>query len=114
MDESDINEVSEARAELLCFLIATALASHLLTREWRVDHVVESCHLWLRRNPLSMDWLDRARLEQLALKLAKRDLKSAGIVVRQSDVPALFTGDMQLNYSCIIIRKMLALCKEAL
>jgi hypothetical protein len=34
--------------------------------------------------------------------------------VRQSNVHALFTGDMQLNYSCTVIKKMLALCKEAL
>ena len=40
--------------------------------------------------------------------------RCAGIAVRQSNVQALFTGDMQLNYSCTVITKMLALCKEAL
>lgn len=39
---------NERRAELLCFLVVTAAASHSLTSEWRVDHVVESCRLWLR------------------------------------------------------------------
>jgi hypothetical protein len=114
MAESDINEVSEARAKLLCFLVATAAASHSLTQEWRVDHVVQSCRIWLRRNHLWMDWLERVHLGQLALKLARRELKGAGIVVRPSTVQALFTGDMQLNYSCTVIKKMLALCKEAL
>ncbi|WP_062613178.1 hypothetical protein [Caballeronia calidae] len=117
MAGSDINEVSnvsDARAELLCFLVATVAASHSLTYEWRVDHLVESCRIWLRRNHLWVDWLARVRLGQLALKIAKRDLKSAGIAVRQSNVQALFTGDMQLNHSCTVIKKMLALCKEAL
>ncbi|SAK75594.1 hypothetical protein AWB76_04936 [Caballeronia temeraria] len=117
MTGSDINEVSnasDARAELLCFLVATVAASHSLTCEWRVDNLVESCRIWLRRNRLWMDWLERVRLGQLALKIAQRDLKGAGIAVRQSNVQALFTGDMQLNYSCTVIKKMLALCKEAL
>ncbi|MDR5809051.1 hypothetical protein [Caballeronia sp. LZ019] len=117
MAGSDINDVtdgSDARAELLCFLVATVAASHSLTYEWRIDHLVESCRLWLRRNHLWMDWLERVRLGQLALKIAKRDLKGAGIAVRQSNIQALFTGDMQLNYSCTVIKKMLALCKEAL
>jgi hypothetical protein len=117
MAGSDINEVadmSDARAELLCFLVATAAASHSLTYEWRVDHLVESCRIRLRRNQLWMDWLERVRLGRLALKIARRDLKGAGIAVRQSNVHALFTGDMQLNYSCTVIKKMLALCKEAL
>ncbi|GGD96893.1 hypothetical protein [Caballeronia grimmiae] len=114
MAESDINEVSEARAELLCYLVATLAASHSLTHEWRIDHVVESCRIWLRRNSLWMDWLERVRFGQLALKLAKRELKGAGIAVRQSNVQALFTGDMQLNYSCTVIKKMLALCRDAL
>ena len=30
---------NERRAELLCFLVVTAAASHSLTSEWRVDHV---------------------------------------------------------------------------
>ncbi|MDR5740128.1 hypothetical protein [Caballeronia sp. LZ016] len=114
MADSDINEVAQARAELLCFLVATVAASRSLTQEWRVDHVVESCRIRLRRNHLWMDWLDRVRLGQLALRIAKQDLKGAGIAVRQSNVQALFTGDMQLNYGCTVIKKMLALCKEAL
>ncbi|MFM0140509.1 hypothetical protein [Caballeronia grimmiae] len=113
MADSDIHQVAQARAELLCFLVATVAASYSLTQEWRVDHVVESCRIWLRRNHLWVDWLERVRLGQLALKIAKRDLKGAGIAVRQSNVQALFTGDMQLNYACTVVQKMLALCREA-
>lgn len=43
-----------------------------------------------------------------------QNLKGAGIAVRQLDVRALFTGEMQLNYACTVVKKMLALCKEAL
>lgn len=38
MDRLDIDEVPGARLGSLCFLVATAAASHTLTREWRVDH----------------------------------------------------------------------------
>lgn len=114
MDKPDIGELSGARADLLCFLVATVAASHSLTCEWRIDHLVESCRIWLARNLVTMDWLDRVQLGQLALTIARRDLKSAGISVRQCDVRALFTGDMGLNRSSTVVQKMMALCREAL
>ncbi|MDN7408009.1 hypothetical protein QZM42_05545 [Burkholderia vietnamiensis] len=114
MDKLDIDEFPGARADLLCFLVATVAASHTLTYEWRVDHLVESCRIWLTRNIVSMDWLDRVLLGQLALKIAKRELKGAGITVRQSDVKALFTDEMRLNPASTVVQKMMKLCKEAL
>ena len=114
MDRLDIDEHPGARADLLCFLVATVAASHTLTHEWRVDHLVESCRIWLARNGVSMDWLDRVFLGQLALTIARRELKDAGIAVRQSDVQALFTGDMALNHASTVVQKMMKLCKESL
>jgi hypothetical protein len=93
MTQPDIDELSGARADLLCFLVATVAASYALTKEWRVDHVVESCRIWLKRNVVKMDWLDRIRIGQLALKIARRDLKGAVIAIRQSDVQALHRRD---------------------
>ncbi|VXC92455.1 hypothetical protein BURKHO8Y_60051 [Burkholderia sp. 8Y] len=42
------------------------------------------------------------------------DFKGAGIAVRTSNVQALFTGDMQLEYSYTAIKKNLAWCREPL
>ncbi|GAB5098486.1 hypothetical protein YK56LOC_42030 [Caballeronia sp. HLA56] len=109
----DIDELMGARADLLCFLVATVAASYALTREWRVDHVVESGRIWLKRNLVSMHWLERVRIGQLALKIARRDLKGAGIAVRQADVQALFNGDMGLNHASTVVQKMMKLCREA-
>jgi hypothetical protein len=105
---------SERRAELLCFLVVTAAASHSLTNEWRVDHVVESCRLWLRRNAANMPWLERVNLGQLALRLARRDLFKAKVVIRQAHVQALFTGDMALNLSSTMVQRVLAICADAI
>ncbi|QIN62615.1 hypothetical protein SBC1_26310 [Caballeronia sp. SBC1] len=109
-----MNVAFEDRAELLCFLVATAAASHSLTCEWRVDHVVESCRLWLRRNSMRMSWLERVNLGQLALRVARRDLRSAGVAVRQAHVQALFTGDMSLNKASTLVQRMLLVCAEAM
>src|ERR1700730_16953396 len=87
----------ESQTNLLCFLVATVAASRSLTHEWRVDHVVESCRIWLARHAAVMHWLERVKIGQLALQVARRDLRGAGISVRQSDVQALFTGEMGLN-----------------
>jgi hypothetical protein len=114
MDQLDIDDIPGARADLLCFLVATVAASHTLTYEWRIDHLVESGRIWLARNVVSMDWLDRVLLGQLALKIAKRELKEAGIAVRQRDVQALFTSEMALNHASTVVQKMMKVCKESL
>jgi hypothetical protein len=114
MSERDTLPLPGTRAELLCFLVAIAAASYSLTQEWRIDHIVQCCRMWLTRHSLSMHCLERVRIGQLALTIARRDLRDAGIAVRLSNVQALFTDDMALNYSSTMVQKMLALCKEAL
>jgi hypothetical protein len=106
----EIDDRPGARAELLCFLVATAAASRSLTHEWRVDHVVESCRIWLARHAVVMHWLERVKIGQLALQVARRDLRGAGISVQQSDVQVLFTGEMGLNHSSTVVQKMMTLC----
>lgn len=112
MNNRDINQIPDGRAELLCFLVATAAASYALTQEWRVDHVVANGRAWLARHLVSMDWLERVEIGQLALKIAERELLTAGIAVRLSSVQALFTDEMGLNYSSTMIQRMLNLCRE--
>src|ERR1700692_4607852 len=87
----------ESQTDLLCFLVATVAASYSLTNEWHVDHVVESCRIWLARNRVALPWLERVTLGQLALQIGRRDLRTAGIAVRQSNVQSMFTNDMGIN-----------------
>jgi hypothetical protein len=85
-----------ARTHLLCYLVASALASHALTKALRVDHIVESARIWLARNMMSASWLDRLMLGQMALKLSREHLTGVH-AVRQSDVLTLFTNELTLN-----------------
>ncbi|CAH2786021.1 MAG: hypothetical protein CPDRYMAC_2572 [uncultured Paraburkholderia sp.] len=112
--EPEFNEPDSARPELLCFLVAIAAASYALSKEWRVDHVVQCCRQWLEKNSLEMNWLDRVRIGQLALKIASKDLLKVGVAVRLSSVQALFTSEMELNEANTMVQRMLVLCYEAL
>lgn len=102
-----------ARTHLLCYLVASALASHALTNTWRVDHVVESARIWLARNMMSASWLDRLMIGQMALKLSREHL-TASHAVRQSDVLRLFTNDLTLNYQSPLVGKIWKRCSDAL
>jgi len=104
----------DLQTNLLCFLVATVAASYSLTNEWRVDHVVESCRLWLARNRVALPWLKRVTLGQLALQIARRDLRVAGIAVRQSNVQTMFTNEMGINTASSLIRRISAVCEAAL
>ena len=114
MTKPQFDERASARPDLLCLLVAIAAASYALTNEWRVDHIVECCRRWLQKNGLKMDWLDRVRIGQLALKIASKDLLEAGVAVRLSSVNALFTSEMELNESSTMVQRMMALCHDAL
>ncbi|WP_206996779.1 hypothetical protein [Trinickia mobilis] len=114
MTKPEFSDAASARPDLLCFLVATAAASYALTQEWRVDHVVEGCRQWLAKNSVTMCWLDRVRIGQLALKIANRDLLDAGVAVRLSSVNALFTNEWELNEASTMVQRMMALCQEAL
>ncbi len=102
-----------ARTHLLCYLVTSALASHALTKTWRVDHVVESARIWLVRNRMSASWLDRLMLGQMALKLSREHLTGAH-AVRQSDVFALFTNELTLNYQNPLVGHIWKRCSDAL
>ena len=102
-----------ARTHLLCYLVASALASYALTKTWRVEHVVESARIWLARNKMSASWLDRLMLGQLALKLSREHL-SASNTVRQSDALTLFTSELTLNYPSPLVGRIWQRCSDAL
>jgi len=102
-----------ARTHLLCYLVTSALASHALTKTWRVEHIVESARIWLARNMMSASWLDRLMLGQMALKLSREHL-SASRAVRQSDVLTLFTNELTLNYQSPLVGHIWQMCSDAL
>src|SRR5258705_6713226 len=97
MTKPEFVEPDSARPELLCFLVAIAAASYALTQEWRVDHVVECCRQWLGKADVTMHWLDRVRIGQLALKIANPDPTDAGIAGRLSSGQAPFTDEMEVK-----------------
>src|ERR1700688_1826722 len=104
----------ESQTNLLCYLVATVAASYSLTNEWRVDHVVESCRIWLARNRVALPWLKRVTLSQLALQIACRDLHVAGITVRQSNVQSMFTSEIGINQASTVVQRISAVCEAAL
>jgi hypothetical protein len=110
----EMSLLPDARANLLCYLVATAAATYALTSDWRVDLMVISCRSWFLRNRFSLPWMDRVHLGQLALQTARRDLRGAGIALKQADVQGLFTGDMQLNQASTVVQRMLEVCRHAL
>ncbi|SOE92689.1 hypothetical protein SAMN05414139_05446 [Burkholderia sp. D7] len=113
--EASVTALDEKmQANLLCFLVATVAASHTLTRSWRVDHVVESCRIWLARNRVALSWMMRVTLGQLALQIARRDLHAAGITVRQSNVQSMFTHEMGINQASTVVQRISAVCEAAL
>lgn len=114
MAKPEFSDTTSARPDLLCFLVAVAAASYALTGDWRVDHVVKCCRDWLSKNDVTMNWLDRVRIGQYALKIASQDLLDAGIAVRLHSVQALFTDKMELNEASTMVQKMMVLCQEVL
>lgn len=58
--------------------------------------------------------MERVTLGQLALQIARRDLRAAGITVRQSNVQSLFTDEMGINPASTLVRRISAVCEAAL
>jgi hypothetical protein len=104
--------LSAARAD--CVLSRAVAPTYVLTSDWRVDHVVISCRLWLTHNRPSQPWLDRVRLGRLALKIARHDSRGVGFALKQADVQGLFTVDMKLNPASTVVQRMLQVCRHAL
>ena len=101
------------RTHLLCYLVASALCSHALTKIWRVEHMVESNRIWLTRNRATASWLERIMLGQLAMKLAREHICEER-VSNQVDAKMLFTGEMELNYQNPLVGRIWRRCRDAL
>ena len=75
---------------------------------------MESCRIWLARNRAVLPWLERVKLGQLALQIARRDLRVAGIAIRQSNVQCMFTNEMGVNTASTLVQRISAVCEAAL
>jgi hypothetical protein len=53
-------------------------------------------------------------LGQLALQIARRDLRAAGIAVRQSNVQSMFTNELGVNTASTVVQRISAVCEAAL
>jgi hypothetical protein len=62
---------------------------------------------------MSAGWLDRLMLGQMALKLSREHVTGVH-AVRQSDVLALFTNELTLNYQNPIVGHIWQRCGDAL
>jgi|SRR5471030_838194 hypothetical protein len=113
MTISTQSPASDTRTHLLCYLVASALASHAFTQCWRVEHVVESARIWLARNRIAMGWLERVMLGQLALRISREHL-TASKGVPHAKVAMFFTDEMKLNYQSPLINDIWRRCNQAL
>jgi hypothetical protein len=48
------------------------------------------------------------------LQIARRDLRAAGITVRQSNVQSMFTNEMGINQASTVVQRISAVCEAAL
>jgi hypothetical protein len=103
----------DMQAHLLCYVVLSALTSHALTNNWKVEHSVESIRIWLTRNRQSASWLQRVRLGQFGFKLA-RDQIAAKRRIAHRDIALLFTHEMMPNYRNLHVQQIWQLCSNAL
>lgn len=101
---------SEARAELLCYLVVSQLTARALTGAWlTVDNLVESMQIWLRANGGSTNWQDRLALAHAAEELAPR--VAIDFPPDERGIAALFGVDRwQLDYRSPVFQSVYRAC----
>ncbi|WP_321948092.1 hypothetical protein [Paraburkholderia sp. J10-1] len=106
----------EARAELLCFLVIGLLFTFAREGVWlRTDYLIESAQIWLRSNGAECDWLERARLVEMARTIAERE-SARPFPKDDADLHKLFklrTG-WYLDYRSPVVQRIHSLCTARL
>ncbi|WP_322048011.1 hypothetical protein [Paraburkholderia sp. J67] len=98
----------ETRAELLSFLVVGELLAYARSGAWlRTDHLIESCQMWLSSNGARCDWLERAKLIDIAQELAQ-DVHALPLPHDEADLIKLFNleGGWFLDYRSPIVRQI--------
>ncbi len=107
---TQLNFDSDARAELLCYLVVSELVAKAMTGEWlRTDHLVESTRLWLAENGADCDWQDGVAIARLAADLAPAILASFHVTAGK-ELAALFAGGWRLDYRSPVVRDIHEVC----
>ncbi|MDN7182540.1 hypothetical protein M0D69_31880 [Caballeronia sp. SEWSISQ10-4 2] len=105
----------ELKAELLCFLTLSEIVAFRTGGAWlRVDHLVESTRIWLRRHDHHADWRLRIKLSRMAADLACRLVKADDIAHGQRDDYGFFASDMQINFASPQVIVVYAQCVDTL
>ncbi|TCG04607.1 hypothetical protein BZM27_39775 [Paraburkholderia steynii] len=104
----------QARAELLCYLVAAQLLGRARSGSWlRTDHLVESMRTWAGGNGATPDWFESVRLGNISRQLAETTW--AVEPLRDADVLAiLFTDGWRLDFRSPIVRGIHDLCAARL
>jgi hypothetical protein len=102
------------RADLLCFLVMAHLIGHANTGKWLpTDRAVEASRIWAASNSAECDWLDRAKLAQMAADIAPTFLVFPCFTDAKELIKLLADG-WQLDYRSPTVRGMLDVCAEHL
>jgi hypothetical protein len=105
----------ELKAELLCFLTLSEIVAFRTGGAWlRVDHLVESTRIWLRRHDHHADWHLRIKLSRMAADLACQLVKADDIAHGRRDAYGFFTSDMQINFASPQVIVVYAQCVDTL
>jgi hypothetical protein len=89
-----------SKAELVCFLTLSEIFAFRSGGEWlRVDHLVESTRIWLRRNDHFADWRVRVRLSRTTVDLAHQLVDTDNPAGTRAEVRRYFTHEMEINFT---------------
>lgn len=103
----------EARAELLCYLVASQLRARSITGEWLLTkHRNESALIWLGANGGNCGWNERAELCEMSTGIAAR-VHAIGLVT-DAELVTLFTEGWRLDYRNPATRTLHDICAAQL
>jgi hypothetical protein len=98
-------------AELVCFLTLSEIFAFRSEGEWlRIDHLVESTRIWLRRHNRFADWRVRVRLSRTAVDLAHQLVDTDNPAVTRAEVRRYFTREMEINFASPRVVAVYAQC----
>ena len=111
-DSSNLDD--EARAELLCYLVAGQLVARARTGDWlRTDHAVELLNIWVRGNGAQVNWLDRVHLGALSEKVAL-DFAELPWAADSDSLAQLFTDGWRMDYRSPFVGQIYSACEDEL
>ncbi|AUT76386.1 hypothetical protein [Paraburkholderia hospita] len=104
----------EARAEMLCYLVAGELVAMARTGDWlRTDHLVELSLVWMHANGAQPEWPDRISIVRMAVDLAP-DILATFELRTEKALASLFTDGGRLDYRVPLVGEIHDRCAERL